>query len=104
MVPLERVTTGSTTAERILVPRKQLRRRRREAEQPKPRPPRKFKIVDVITRRALAEGATTREAAATLKNVRSMVDVNVYVWQEDDQRWRLVTLAEQRALWDLARR
>jgi hypothetical protein len=32
--------------------------------------------------------------------VRSSVDVHVYVWEPDDDRWRLLTLVEQRTLWE----
>jgi hypothetical protein len=31
-------------------------------------------------------------------------DPVVYVWQEDQSRWRLLPLDEQRALWELSRR
>jgi hypothetical protein len=56
-----------------------------------------------MTREALAEGAA-REAVDVLKDVRSIVDVNVFVWQEDQERWRMLTFAQQRAMWELARR
>jgi hypothetical protein len=36
--------------------------------------------------------------------VRASVDVNVFVWAEKAQTWRLLSLAEQRALWDRRRR
>jgi hypothetical protein len=32
-----------------------------------------------------------------------MIDVSVSVWQEERDRWRLLTLAEQRLMWQLAR-
>jgi hypothetical protein len=103
MVPLESVkkrSSGSSTGEPVPVPRKP--RRAHRAEPSKPREPRKFKIVDVMTRQALTEDATTQEAVDELKGVRSVVDVNIYVWQHERDRWRMLTFAEQRALLELA--
>jgi hypothetical protein len=34
--------------------------------------------------------------------MRSLVDVDVYVWQHERERWRRLTFAEQRALFDFA--
>jgi hypothetical protein len=101
MVPLESVTKRSSAAEPIFVPRKP---QPREQETPEPRPPRRFRVVDVMTRQALADGASAREAVDVLEDVRSSVDVNVSVWSEEKERWRMLTLAEQRAMWELARR
>jgi hypothetical protein len=42
------------------------------------------------------------EAIEALKEVRSVVDVNVFVWQEERERWRLLTFSEKRTLFDLA--
>ncbi len=100
MVPLDRVTRRSSAPEPLFVPPKL---RPREPEEPKPRAPRRFKIVDVMTRQSLVEGAGTRETVAALEGVRSIVDVNVYVWDEEREDWRLLTLPEQRAVWELRR-
>jgi hypothetical protein len=62
-------------------------------------PPRTFKVVDVTTRRVLAEGAGARSTVAVLEDVRSLVEVNVFVWEPQGDRWRMLTLAEQSALW-----
>jgi hypothetical protein len=35
-----------------------------------------------------------------LAGVRSSVDVTVYVWEPAAGEWRLLTMAEQRALWE----
>jgi hypothetical protein len=101
VVPLESVTRRSSAVEPVFVPRKPARER--EPEQPTPRPPRRFKIIDVMTRQLLAEDANTRDTIETLKGVRSIVDVSVYVWQDERDRWRLLPLEEQRLLWSLAR-
>lgn len=99
MVPLESVTKRSSATQPVFVPREPVRRTEPEA---KPRTPKRFKVVDVMTREPLLDDATTRDTVDLLKDVRSVVDVNVYVWQEDDDRWRLLSLGEQRAMWDLA--
>ena len=97
MVPLERVLRSpASTPTSIYVPPKP---RPRPEPAPEPRAPRRFKVVDVLTRQVLGEDLSTREALDALRSVRSVVDVNVYV--ADRQRWRLLTMDEQRALWDL---
>jgi hypothetical protein len=99
MVPLESVEQRSSATKPVFVPREPLRRAERETRAPTAK---RFKVVDVMSREPLVDGAGTRETVAMLKDVRSIVDVNVYVWQEEQDRWRLLSLAEQRALWDLA--
>ena len=69
----------------------------------KPREPRRFRIVDVVTREVLADDAPAREAVealAVLSDVHNFVDVHVSVWEPKAERWRLLTLDEQRLLWD----
>jgi hypothetical protein len=101
VVPLDRVERKPPAEPQPLsVPRK---------HQPKPRPepepePRRFKLVDVMTREVLAEDADVRTALDVLESVRSFVDVNVYVWQPESERWRLIGLSEKQALWRLTGR
>lgn len=100
MVPLERVTKRSSAPTHEFV----LPERRPPQEQTlKPRAPRRFRILDVMTRQDLLEDGSVREAVETLRSVRSIVDVNVYVWDEDPERWLLLPFGEQGALLDLAR-
>jgi len=73
-----------------------------EAE-PAPRPPRRFKIMDVMTRQVLAEDVDARTAVDVLGGVERSVDVNVFVWAPKAERWRLLTLREQNALWERRR-
>lgn len=102
MVPLERVVTKrSAPVEPVLVPRKP---GPRAEEAPKPKAPRRFRVIDVMTRETLADGACARDTVDVLKGVRSTVDVTVYVWQPEGERWRMLTLDEQRAMWELAQR
>ncbi len=96
MVPLERTTTRSAP-EPVSVPRKP---KPREPAPPKPRAPRRFRVVEVMTRQALVDDASAARTVEALRDVRSIVDVSVYVWQGERERWRLLTFAEQRALFD----
>jgi hypothetical protein len=99
MVPLEKVLRrDGPKSELQLV---QLRRptSRRPAPEPDAPLPRRFKVVDVMTRETLAEHADTRTIVDLLGEVRSVVDVMVYAWNPDRRRWRLLGLDETRALW-----
>jgi hypothetical protein len=99
VVPLERVTKRSSAPEPLAVPPKP---RPRPEEAPEPKAPRRFRIVDVMTRQALADDVGAREALDVLKGTRSIVDVDIYVWQEERDRWRLLTFPERRAMRELA--
>lgn len=100
MVPLERVTRRPSAPEPLVVPRKP---RPKPEEEPKSAKPRRFRVVDVMTAEPLVEDGSAREAIDVLSGVRSIVDVNVYVWQEERQRWRMLTFPERRAMLELAR-
>jgi hypothetical protein len=65
-----------------------------------PRAPRTFKVIDVLTREVLADGTDARATIERLEQVRSIVDVTIWVWQPDDERWRMLSLEEARALWE----
>jgi hypothetical protein len=73
----------------------------RPEPEPQPRKPRRFKVVDVMTGGVKAEGAGTRATVDLLREFRSIGDVRIYVWNEEGERWRLLTLGEQRMLWRL---
>ena len=99
VVPLERVLEGpSSNSTPIYVPP---RRQPSPAPEPEPKAPRRFKLVDLLSREVLGEDIGLRETVEILRGVRSVVDVNLYVWEPAHDRWRLLTLAEQGALWDL---
>ena len=55
-----------------------------------------------MTRENMLDDASAREAIDTLRSVRSIVDVNVYVWDDERERWLLLPFPEQRALLELA--
>jgi hypothetical protein len=73
----------------------------RPAEAPQPPEPRRFRVVDVLSGRVTAEDANARATVDLLADVRSIGDVRIYTWEYETDRWRLLTLAEQRTLWDL---
>jgi hypothetical protein len=102
VVPLESAKTGVSSTEPVFVPRKPAK----PAPPPTParRAPRQFRVVDVMTRQSLLENGNAREAVEALRTVRSNMDVNVYVWEDERDRWRLLTLGEQATLFELARR
>jgi hypothetical protein len=97
MVPLERVLSkpGANAVPGFVFP--QLKPPSPTA--PAPKAPRRFKVVDVLTREVLADDVGARAAIGALEPVRSIVDVNVSVWEPEHDRWRLLTLDELRALW-----
>ncbi|MDQ6821904.1 MAG: hypothetical protein M3076_16465 [Actinomycetota bacterium] len=98
MVPLERVLVRPGAA----VPGFPLPELKPDAPpDPSAREPLAFKVVDVMTRQVLSEGIDARAAVAALEGVRSIVDATVYVREPGTTRWRLLTLAETKVLWDL---
>ena len=103
MVPLDSIERKDEPAKpgRMWVPPK---RRPREPEPPKPRAPRRFRVVDVMTRRVLQADGGVKETLELLGTVEHVVDVNISVWEPEDERWRLLTLAERQAVWERRRR
>jgi len=75
--------------------------RPRPPKAPEPRKPRRFKVVEVTTHRVLAEDAGARATLEALRDVDSIVDVTVSIWDEKHGRYRLLTHGEQRTLWEM---
>ena len=100
MVPLEKVQRrpGEGEREPILVAPKP---RPRPAPEPTPKQPPRFRVVDVMTGQTLADDATGRQTVDALKAIRSVVDVRISRWDSENERYRPLTLGEQRAIWDL---
>jgi hypothetical protein len=71
------------------------------AKEPEARKPRRFKLVDVMTRQVLAEDVDTRKAIEVLEGLRSVVDVNAYVWDERAEAWEQLSQGDRRRLWQL---
>ena len=64
-----------------------------------PTGPRRFKLVDAMSRCVLAEGVDARTIVSLLVDVRSVVDVSLYVWEPGDERWRPLTYSEKKLMW-----
>ena len=99
VVPLES-TRSKPEAKRVVAPKKP---RPKRAKEPAPRPPRRFKVVDLVSAETLAEDTDMRTTLDVLEGVRSPVDVRIFVWNHEAERWHLLTLPEQRAMWEAAR-
>jgi hypothetical protein len=106
MVPLERLEKerkrqkGDRERIRVIV-RDDSDAGNEPATEPKaPRVARRFKIVNVLSRQVLADDVGVAETLQALRSVRSVVDVNVYVWEPNEEDWRPLTMSERRTLWD----
>jgi hypothetical protein len=97
VVPLEKAPERAAGDEELATIT--LQRPPRRIEQPPPLGPLTFRVLDIRSGEVLAEGTDTRETIDLLMGVRSVLDVRIYVWMQRADRWRLLTLDEQRALW-----
>src|ERR1700712_1570371 len=59
---------------------------------PPPRVKQRFKVVDVLSGRVLAEDVGAREAVRALQSLRSVLDARISVWSTDARRWKLLSL------------
>ena len=76
--------------------------RERKPRPPKPvepAGPRRFKVVDVMTKRVLAEDAPLDATVELLEGVRSIVDVSIYVWERKAGSWHELSLREKQMVW-----
>jgi hypothetical protein len=105
MVPLERLQKerkrqkGDREPIRVIAPDDSDAGNEPATEPETPRLARRFKIVSVLSREVLADDVGVAEALQALRNVGSVVDVNVYVWEPSEEDWRPLTMAERRTLW-----
>lgn len=97
MVPLDKVLRKPGPAEPV--PGFVFRKLERREPDEQPREPYRFKVVDVMTQEAIAEDVDARAAVLALQDVRSLVDVLVYVWEPESKRWRMLTFGETQSLW-----
>ena len=96
MVPLERTQKRSEA-----VPGLGFRKPSpRAPEEPAPRERYRFRVTDVMTRELLGDGLDARAAVELLAGLRSIVDVIVYVWEPQGERWRMLSFGETQTLWD----
>jgi hypothetical protein len=97
MVPIEKLrSAGSGRGVVVVQPPKP-----KPEKAPEPKLPRRFKVVDVMTGRVLAEGAGTRATVDLLEGVRSSVDVGIYVWEPKADKWQQLSQREKQMLWRL---
>lgn len=98
MVPLEKVLQGPDSARKrpFVAPKPEPQ----PEEAPEPKRPPRFKVVDVMSRCVLAEGTTTRGTIDLLEEMRSIVDVTLYVWDPEAEAWRMLSHGERRLLWE----
>jgi hypothetical protein len=99
MVPLEKTLRqpASEPVRRRARPVPKPAPRQREAE---PAPPRRFRVIDALSREVMAEDASLADTVELLSDVRQPVDVSVYVWEPKADDWRLLTRRELSLLWD----
>lgn len=97
MVPLEKAHGGAEPRAPIVV-REPLAP---EPQAPAERKPRRFKVVDVMTRQTLAEDVGLRHAVDALEPLRSVVDVNIYTWDDERGDWVQLSQGDRGRLWDL---
>lgn len=99
VVPLDSVERDADAKPRAEIPWSPPKKTPREPKPEPPRVPRRFRIVDVLTRAVLLEDGLLREALAVLGGVERMNDVNVFIWEADEDRWRLLSFSEQEVVW-----
>jgi hypothetical protein len=97
MVPLEKALKKPSSQQDLAVVT--LEGPPRASESTEPPAPLSFKIVDIRSSQVLAEDIGARATVELLEGVGSVVDVRIYVRPRPGKRWRLLTLAEQKALW-----
>ena len=103
MVPLEKVLERRRVRSEapVIAPHGPSKRAKRPPTPVQPRAPRRFKVVDVMTREVVAEDADARATVESLRGYRSVVDVNVSMWDPEAGRYRPLTMGDQKRLWRL---
>ncbi|HEX6582001.1 MAG TPA: hypothetical protein VF056_00265 [Thermoleophilaceae bacterium] len=102
MVPLEKMLRkpGSESEPR----RRPLPKPRPRQKAPEPVLPRRFRVIDALSRQLLADDANAPETLEVLRCVSQPVDVSIYVWEPRPEQWRLLTSREKKLLWEARRR
>jgi hypothetical protein len=99
MVPLEKVLRKPASEPERRRARPVPKSTHNEKE-PEPTPPRRFRLIDALSRELLADDADARETVELLRGIEQPVDVSVYVWEPKADTWRLLTGREKSLLWD----
>jgi hypothetical protein len=103
MVPLEKLERQRQRGrdrERISVIRRTPLPPEKPTEDPQREDQRRFKLVNVLSREVLGDGVGPREAVELLEEVRSVVDVRIYVWEPELEDWRALSLREKKLMWE----
>jgi hypothetical protein len=99
MVPLEK-TLKQPAAEPVRRRARAVPKRRPRTRGAEPAQPRRFRVIDALSREVMAEDTGLAETVELLGGVRQAVDVSVYVWEPKANDWRLLTRRELSLLWD----
>ena len=103
MVPLEKVLR-KPASEPVRRRARPVPEQVRQEAQPEPTPPRRFRVIDALSRQMLAEDADASETLELLRSIDRQVDVSVYVWEPTPESWRLLTRRELSLLWEFRQR
>jgi hypothetical protein len=103
MVPLEKVLRKPAT-EPVRRRARPVRRPAPKEKAPEPTPPRRFRVIDALSRQVLADDANAPETIELLRGIDRPVDVSVYVWEPKPETWRLLTRRERSLLWEFRQR
>ena len=103
MVPLEKVLRKPASEPERPRARAVPRSAPRTSE-PEPTPPRRFRVIDALSRRVLADDADAPATLELLRGIERPVDVSVYVWEHRPETWRLLTRREKSLLWEFRER
>ena len=98
MVPLEDLLEEADRPSRRL---SVVKPRARKAEAPRKRQPARFRVTDALSRQVLADDADARQTLQALAGKRSVADVSVHMREGAAGRWRALTLAERKQLFEL---
>lgn len=96
VVPLKRAEVRADGTAPLMISPK----RERAAKPPEAATPRRFRVSDAMTRRVLADDAGLAATVALLEGVARLMDVDIYVWEQKAERWKLLSRSEQQTLWD----
>jgi len=104
MVPLEKLEERKrlrSAGERLRVIRRRPGNAGDAAAEPAPpqRDPRRFRVMNILTRRLVADDVDARDALEALRSVDSIVDVQVDSWDASLEDWRPLAPDEKRVLW-----
>jgi hypothetical protein len=103
MVPLEKVLR-KPASEPVRRRARPVPRSARKEKAPEPTPPRRFRVIDALSRQVLVDDANAPETIELLRGIDRPVDVSVYVWEPKPETWRLLTRREKLLLWEFRRR